>query len=118
MHDGLDMAEEEKKKKQGLMDLAKQVTEEELTQRRKAAVNPIAHSTPESSFCYVKDAIIKRREKVFLNVYNLTGINNCLRKCGLGIYHSSIEVYGIEYAFGGHPSDSSGVCVRDEQQYV
>jgi len=38
------MAEEERKSK-GLTDLAKQVTEEELTQRRKSAINPIPQST-------------------------------------------------------------------------
>ena len=37
--------EEEKRKTKGLTDLAKQVTEEELTQRRKAAINPIPQST-------------------------------------------------------------------------
>lgn len=92
-----------------LADLAKHVTEEELTQRRKAAVNPIPHSTPESSVCIVQDHVIKRREKVILNVYNLTDINKFLGCCGLTICHSSIEVYGVEYAFGGHASDASGV---------
>ena len=40
-------SEEEGEEKQGngLLGLAKQMTEEELTQRRKAAVNPIPHST-------------------------------------------------------------------------
>ena len=95
--------------KGGLSGLAKQVTEEELTQRRKAATNPIPQSTPESSFCIVQDHVLKRRERVILNVYNLTDINKYLGCCGLAIHHSSIEVYGVEYAFGGHASAASGV---------
>jgi hypothetical protein len=43
----LEQSEEERGEKQGngLLGLAKQLTEEELTQRRKAAVNPIPYST-------------------------------------------------------------------------
>ena len=102
-------------KEVGLLNLAHQVTEEEHTQRRRTAINPIPQSSPESSFCFVSDGVLKRGEKVFLNVYNLGGINPYLRAClccgsgGLAIYHSAIEVYGIEYAFGGHPTSSSGV---------
>jgi hypothetical protein len=46
---------------------------------------------------------------VFLNVYNIHEWNRCLRTCGLPIYHSAIEVYGVEYAFGGHSLPSTGI---------
>ena len=128
----------EKKGKSELKDLAKQVTEAEMTQviffslftatpwsilllisiqdsnfnelqRRKVAVNPIPHSSPDTSLTYVQGHIIKRHEKVYLNIYNLTPLNSCLRTCGIAIYHSAIEVYGVEYAFGGLASTASGV---------
>ncbi|CAL5048261.1 unnamed protein product [Urochloa decumbens] len=46
---------------------------------------------------------------VALNVYDLTPINNYLHWCGLGIFHSAVEVHGSEYSFGAHDYPSSGV---------
>ncbi|KAJ4782153.1 PPPDE putative thiol peptidase family protein [Rhynchospora pubera] len=46
---------------------------------------------------------------VVLNVYDLTPINNYLIWFGLGIFHSGIEVHGMEYGFGAHDFPSSGV---------
>jgi hypothetical protein len=46
---------------------------------------------------------------VVLNVYDLTPINNYLIWCGVGIFHSGIEVHGMEYGFGAHDYPSSGV---------
>ncbi|CAN6216568.1 unnamed protein product [Urochloa humidicola] len=46
---------------------------------------------------------------VSLNVYDLTPINNYLHWCGLGIFHSAVEVHGSEYSFGAHDYPSSGV---------
>lgn len=42
---------------------------------------------------------------VFLNVYDLVEQNHWTYWCGVGIFHSGVEVYGIEYAFGGHEYD-------------
>lgn len=89
--------------------MANKFTEREFTQYRKAATNPVAFSTPETSRTKIRNCILKKKEMVFLNVYDLTGLNSCLGCCGLSIYHSSIEIYGVEYAFGGHPSESTGV---------
>ena len=41
------------------------------------------------------------RVPVILNVYDLSPQNKYTYCCGLGIYHSGVEVYGVEYAFGG-----------------
>jgi len=46
---------------------------------------------------------------LYLNVYDLTPINNYLYWFGLGIFHSGIEVHGLEYGFGAHEYSSSGV---------
>jgi len=48
--------------------------------------------------------------EVYVHVYDLVyDVNQYLYPVGLGIYHSSVEVHGREYAFGGHAYDMSGV---------
>ncbi|KAF5938692.1 hypothetical protein HYC85_022951 [Camellia sinensis] len=49
------------------------------------------------------------RAQLYLNVYDLTPINNYLYWFGLGIYHSGIQVHGSEYGFGAHEYPTSGV---------
>lgn len=49
------------------------------------------------------------RANVYLNVYDLTPINNYLYWIGLGVFHSGIETHGLEYAFGAHEYPTSGV---------
>ncbi|KAK8945359.1 DeSI-like protein [Platanthera guangdongensis] len=49
------------------------------------------------------------RSHLFLNVYDLTPINNYLYWFGLGIFHTGIEVHGMEYGFGAHDYATSGV---------
>ncbi|GKU95608.1 hypothetical protein SLEP1_g8943 [Rubroshorea leprosula] len=49
------------------------------------------------------------RALLYLNVYDLTPINNYLYWFGLGIFHSGIEVHGLEFGFGAHEYPSSGV---------
>lgn len=46
---------------------------------------------------------------VYLNVYDLTPVNNYLYWFGLGVFHSGIEVHGMEYGFGAHDYPTSGV---------
>uniref|UniRef100_A0A0E0H3V4 PPPDE domain-containing protein n=1 Tax=Oryza nivara TaxID=4536 RepID=A0A0E0H3V4_ORYNI len=46
---------------------------------------------------------------VVVNVYDLTPMNNYLYWFGLGIFHSGIEVHGVEYGFGAHEFPTSGV---------
>ncbi|RZB56886.1 DeSI-like protein isoform D [Glycine soja] len=46
---------------------------------------------------------------VYLNVYDLTPANNYLYVFGVGIFHSGIEVHGMEYGFGAHEYPTSGI---------
>lgn len=43
---------------------------------------------------------------VFLNVYDITEMNNWLATFGIGAHHAAIQVYNKEYAYGGGPSGS------------
>ncbi|RRT50189.1 hypothetical protein B296_00051904, partial [Ensete ventricosum] len=49
------------------------------------------------------------RTHLYLNVYDLTPANNYLYWFGIGVFHSGIEVHGMEYGFGAHDYSSSGV---------
>ncbi|CAN1173107.1 DeSI-like protein At4g17486 [Linum perenne] len=46
---------------------------------------------------------------VYLNVYDLTTANGYVYWAGLGIFHSAVEVHGVEYAFGAHDFSTTGV---------
>ncbi|CAK9142817.1 unnamed protein product [Ilex paraguariensis] len=53
---------------------------------------------------------------VYLNVYDLTPTNGYVYWAGLGIFHSGVEVHGVEYAFGAHDYPSSGVFEVEPRQ--
>ena len=57
----------------------------------------------------VDDEDAGNREPVILNVYDMFWTNEYTGNIGLGVYHSGLEVYGREYAYGGHPFPFSGV---------
>ncbi|CAL5204972.1 unnamed protein product [Lathyrus oleraceus] len=46
---------------------------------------------------------------VYLNVYDLTPINGYAYWFGLGIYHSGVQVHDVEYGFGAHENDTTGI---------
>ncbi|XP_050231510.1 deSI-like protein At4g17486 [Mercurialis annua] len=53
---------------------------------------------------------------VYLNVYDLTTVNGYVYWAGFGIFHSGVEVHGVEYAFGAHDYSSSGVFEVEPRQ--
>ncbi|EXC07295.1 hypothetical protein L484_021202 [Morus notabilis] len=56
------------------------------------------------------------RIPVYLNVYDLTPMNGYVYWAGLGIFHSGVEVHGVEYAFGAHDYPTSGVFEVEPRQ--
>ncbi|KAL9330839.1 hypothetical protein ACSQ67_000449 [Phaseolus vulgaris] len=46
---------------------------------------------------------------VYLNVYDLTPMNGYAYWLGLGVYHSGVQVHGVEYGFGAHERDTTGI---------
>lgn len=65
--------------------------------------------------------MISRKKKtgsvpVYLNVYDLTPINGYAYWLGLGIYHSGVQVHGVEYAFGAHEQPTTGIFEVEPKQ--
>ncbi|KAB1218780.1 hypothetical protein CJ030_MR3G026660 [Morella rubra] len=53
---------------------------------------------------------------VYLNVYDLTPINGYTYWLGLGVYHSGVQVHGVEYAFGAHEYPTTGIFEGEPKQ--
>jgi len=55
--------------------------------------------------------------RVVLNVYDLSSDlaagNWYAYWCGVGVFHAGVEVYGVEYAYGGHDADVSGIFATE-----
>ncbi|KAL6584907.1 hypothetical protein OROMI_004196 [Orobanche minor] len=57
-----------------------------------------------------KNTVAKRGSvAVHLNVYDLSSMNGYAYWLGLGVYHSGVEVHGVEYAFGAHEYPTTGI---------
>ncbi|KAK1434025.1 hypothetical protein QVD17_10943 [Tagetes erecta] len=53
---------------------------------------------------------------VYLNVYDLTPMNGYAYWLGLGVYHSGVQVHGVEYAFGCHEQETTGIFEGEPKQ--
>ncbi|KAI3671496.1 hypothetical protein L1987_87234 [Smallanthus sonchifolius] len=53
---------------------------------------------------------------VYLNVYDLTSMNGYAYWLGLGVYHSGVQVHGVEYAFGCHDQATTGIFEGEPKQ--
>ncbi|KAL6504676.1 hypothetical protein OROHE_023434 [Orobanche hederae] len=62
------------------------------------------------------DSYGAKTTSVYLNVYDLTHMNAYVYWAGLGIFHSGVEVHGVEYAFGAHDFPTSGVFEVEPRQ--
>lgn len=67
-----------------------------------------AHSVSEDGYDG-SNTNINYETQVVLNVYDLTPLNSYSYWFGFGIFHSGIEVHGMEYGFGAHDFPASGV---------
>ncbi|KAL2338196.1 hypothetical protein Fmac_012642 [Flemingia macrophylla] len=56
-----------------------------------------------------KNGVASGTVPVCLNVYDLTPMNGYAYWFGLGVYHSGVEVHGVEFAFGAHEFSSTGI---------
>jgi len=61
---------------------------------------------------YLNKVEFKKGFPVFLNIYDLNCANYLLELFGLGIYHSTIEVYSKEYSFGPTSEDEPGFFIN------
>ncbi|VFQ99157.1 unnamed protein product [Cuscuta campestris] len=73
-----------------------------------------------TSFCFLpkqkSDSYGPGDTPVYLNVYDLTPLNGYVYWAGFGIFHSGVEVHGVEYAYGAHDYSSSGVFEVEPHQ--
>ncbi|CAN8273286.1 unnamed protein product [Cochlearia groenlandica] len=66
-------------------------------------------------FCRNVVGMRKKKKKncgsvpVLLNVYDLTPMNVYGYWLGIGVYHSGLEVHGVEYGYGAHEQPTSGI---------
>ncbi|CAD7696205.1 unnamed protein product [Ostreobium quekettii] len=53
---------------------------------------------------------------VMLNVYDLSDQNYVLYWMGFGVFHTGVQVHGVEYAYGGHDYDASGIFATEPRK--
>ena len=51
-----------------------------------------------------------------INVYDISQANQYTTYCGVGIFHTGVEVFGREFAYGGHPENSTGIFATNRYE--
>jgi hypothetical protein len=54
--------------------------------------------------------------KIYLNVYDLHPLNYYLHPFGIGAYHTGIQLFDVEFAFGAHDTSNTGVYESEPKQ--
>jgi len=49
------------------------------------------------------------RVPVVLNIYDMMWTNHYTTMLGMGVFHTGVEIYDTEFAYGGHPYEFSGI---------
>ena len=63
---------------------------------------------------YNKITEISEGEPIYLNIYNVSNLNLFLSYFGIGIYHTSLQVYKTEYCYGyAYDAKSSGIGINE-----
>ena len=51
-----------------------------------------------------------------INVYDISQANQYTTYAGVGIFHTGVEVFGREFAYGGHPENSTGIFATNRYE--
>jgi len=54
--------------------------------------------------------------KIYINIYDLHGLNYYLHPFGVGAYHTGIQLFDVEFAFGAHDNSNTGVYESEPKQ--
>jgi len=61
-----------------------------------------------------EENLVNRGAHVYVNIYDVAMIlNSTFRRFGIGVYHTSVQIYNREYSYAGHRGATTGVRVTN-----